>query len=251
MRLQAAGLGALHVLADALDAARVHGVVGKRALFEQVLELVAVERVLHDRREAGAHLGLIAVADGLDQQIAQRLALELELAEHVEDLAAEGLAGLLQLLQQLAIDVAFAGLLGHQVPEVADLGLADAVDAAEALLDAVGVPGQVVVHHQVGALEVDALAGGVGGQQHLHLGVVLERLLRLHALLAAHAAVDHDHGLLTAEQRGDAVLKIVQRVAVLGEEDQLLVRRGCGPRISPGAVRDNAVRPRSRRWRRW
>ena len=107
------------------------------------------------------------------------LALELELAEHVEDLAAEGLAGLLQLLQQRAVDVALAGLLGHQVPQVADLGLADAVDAAEALLEAVGVPGQVVVDHQVGALEVDALAGGVGGQQHLHLGVVLEGLLRL------------------------------------------------------------------------
>ena len=152
-------------------------------------------------REAGAHLGLVAVADGLDQQVAQRPALELELAEHVEDLAAERLARLLELLQQRAIDVALAGLLGHQVPEVADLGLADAVDAAEALLEAVRVPRQVVVHHQVGALEVDAFAGGVGGEQHLHLGVVPERLLRLQPLLAAHAAVDHDHRLLAAEQR--------------------------------------------------
>ena len=45
VRLQAAGLGALHVLADAVDPAGVHGVVGQRALFEQVLELAAVERV--------------------------------------------------------------------------------------------------------------------------------------------------------------------------------------------------------------
>ena len=133
--------------------------------------------------------------------------------------------GLLQLLQQLAIDIALAGLLGDQVPQVADLGLADAVDAAEALLDAVGVPRQVVVDHQVRALEVDALAGGVGGQQHLHLGVVLEGLLRLQALFAAHAAVDDDHGLLAAKQRGDALFKIVERVAVLGEDDELLVRR--------------------------
>jgi hypothetical protein len=84
---------------------------------------------------------------------------------------------------------------------VADLGLADAVDAAEALLEAVGVPRQVVVHHQVRALEVDALACGVRGEQHLDLRVVLERLLRLQALLAAHAAVDHDHGFLAPEQR--------------------------------------------------
>ena len=59
----------------------------------------------------------------------------------------------------------------------------------------VGVPRQVVVHHQVRALKVDAFAGGIGGQQHLHLGIVLERLLRLHPLLAAHAAVDDDHCL--------------------------------------------------------
>ena len=196
VRLEAARLGALHVLADAVHAAGVHRVVGERPLFEQVLELAAVERVLDDRGQAGAHLGLVAVADRLDQQVAQRPPLELELAEHVEDLAAERLARLLQLLQQRAVDVALAGLLGDQVPEVADLGLADAVDAAEALLEAVGVPRQVVVDHQVGALEVDALAGGVGGEQHLHLGVVLERLLRLQPLLAAHAAVDHDHRLL-------------------------------------------------------
>ena len=78
---------------------------------------------------------------------------------------------------------------------MADLGLADAVDAAEALLQAVRVPGQVVVHHQVRALQVDALAGGVGGEQHLHLGVVQEALLRLAPLLAAHAAVDQHHRL--------------------------------------------------------
>ena len=155
---------------------------------------------------------------------------ELELAEHVEHLAAQRLARLLELLQQLAIDVAFARLLRHQVPEVADLGLADAVDAAEPLLEAVGVPRQVVVDHQVGPLEVDALARGVGGEQHPHLRVVLERLLRLHPLLAAHAAVDHDHGLLAAQQGRDAGFEVVERVAVLGEDDELLVRRGLGRR---------------------
>ena len=82
---------------------------------------------------------------------------------------------------------------------MADFGLADAVDAAEALLEAVGIPRQVVVDHQVRALEVDALARGIRGEQHLHLGVVLERLLRVQAILAAHAAVDHHHRLFAAE----------------------------------------------------
>ena len=63
-------------------------------------------------------------------------------------------------------DLALAGVVGDQVPQVADLGLADAVDAAEPLLDPVRVPRQVVVDHQVRALQVQALARGVGGDQH-------------------------------------------------------------------------------------
>jgi len=49
---------------------------------------------------------------------------------------------------------------------VADLSLADPVDTAEALLDPVGVPGQVVVDHQVGPLQVQALPGGVGRHKY-------------------------------------------------------------------------------------
>ena len=199
MRLQAAGFGTLHVFADAVNAAGIHRVVGQRAFFQQILQLAAVEGVLHALWSAGRAPRLFAVADGLDQQIAQRFALELELAKDIEHLAAQRLARLLQLFQQLPIDIALAGLLGHQVPEMADFGLADAVDAAKALFDAVGVPRQVVVHHQVRALEVDAFAGGVGGEQHLDFGVVPERFLRLHPLFAAHAAMDHDDGLVAAQ----------------------------------------------------
>ena len=72
VRLEAAGLGPLHVLADAVDPAGVHGVVGERPFFQQVPELAAVERVFQHRRQAGAHVGLVAVADGLDEQVAQR-----------------------------------------------------------------------------------------------------------------------------------------------------------------------------------
>jgi DNA primase len=40
-----------------------------------------------------------------------------------------------------------AGFFGDQVPEMAYLGLADAVDATEALLNPVGIPWQVIIHH--------------------------------------------------------------------------------------------------------
>jgi hypothetical protein len=61
---------------------------------------------------------------------------------------------------------------------VANLRLANTVDAAEPLLQAVGVPRQVVVDHQIGALQVDALPCCVGGKQYLHVWIVPERLLR-------------------------------------------------------------------------
>jgi hypothetical protein len=108
---------------------------------------------------------------------------------------------------------------------MADLGLADTMDATEALLQPIGVPRQVIVNHQVGALEIDALAGSVSGEQYLHLGVMLEGFLHLQALFATDAPVDDDHSFLAAQQRGDALFQIIERVTVLGEVDQLLVRR--------------------------
>ena len=120
---------------------------------------------------------------------------------------------------------------------MADLRLADAVDAAEALLEAVGVPGQVVVHHEMGALEVDPLAGRVGSEQQLRLRVVQERLLRLAAFFTTHAAVNQDDSLRAAEERADAPLEVVEGVPVLGEENQLLARRGNVRRNGAAAVR--------------
>jgi len=103
---------------------------------------------------------------------------------------------------------------------VTDFRLSDAVDAAEALFEAVGVPGQVVVDHQVSALQVDALTGGVGGHEDFHFLVVGEALLGLLAVLAAHAAVNRDDRLGLAEERADPLGQVVQGVAVLGEDDE-------------------------------
>ena len=223
MRLKPASLCPLHILADALHAGRVHGVLSECLVFEQVLNLRLVEGALDRLGESSAHLGLLAVANGFDEKIAERLALEVDLAEDVEDLPTESLARLLELLEQLAVDVAFAGLLGNEVPEVTDLGLPDAVNAAEALLETVWVPGQVVVHHEVCALEVDALSRCIRRYQDLHFGVVLEGLLDLQPLFAPDTAVDHRHRFRTTEERLNPALEVVQGVLVLGEDDQLLL----------------------------
>ena len=164
VRLQPPRRRPLHLLPHPLHARGVHGIRRQRLILQQLLQLLAVEGGIQHRGQPCPHLRLLPVADRLQQQVAQRPAGELQLAEHVEHLPAERLARLLQLLQQPAVDVALARLLRHQVPQVAHLGLADPVDAAEALLQAVRVPRQVVVHHQVGALQVDPLACRVGGQ---------------------------------------------------------------------------------------
>ena len=123
--------------------------------------------------QPGSPLRLFAVANGFHQQLAQRH-LRKEIAQDIEDLAVERLALRLQFAQQPFVDVAFARLAGDQVPQVADLRLADAVNTAETLLQPVGIPGQVVVDHQVRALQVDAFAGGIGGQQIVDTGIVAE-----------------------------------------------------------------------------
>jgi hypothetical protein len=84
--------------------------------------------------------------------------------------AAQRLALDFQLLEQALENVALARFGSHHVPQVADLGLADTVDAAEALLQAVRVPRQVVVDHQVGVLQVHAFAGRVGGHSTRAVG---------------------------------------------------------------------------------
>ena len=92
-----------------------------------------------------------------------------------------------------------------------------------------GFQGRIVVDHEVSALEVDALAGGIGGEQDLDRDVMEEALLGLAAVLAPHPAVDDRHGLAAPEQLvGDVVIEVAQSVAVLGKDDDLLARRRLG-----------------------
>ena len=79
-----------------------------------------IERVVDPAQQAGADFGLVAVADGLEQQVLEAHLLE-DFAQDVEDAAPERLALDVELLEQAVEDIAFAGFLGDEVPEVADL----------------------------------------------------------------------------------------------------------------------------------
>jgi hypothetical protein len=149
VRLEAVGLHALHAQPDLLDVGERHHVVVQRLPCQHLLEAVA-DGGVDDLEELAADLLLVAVADRLDEQVLEAAVAE-HFAEDVIDATAERLALLLKLLQQPPVDVALASLGGDHVPHVADLGLPDAVNAAETLLDAVGVPRQVVVDQQMRA----------------------------------------------------------------------------------------------------
>ena len=85
-----------------------------------------------------------------------------DVLEHVGHLAEE-LVDALEALGQEAVDAVFDGVaVAHVVDGHVVAGLADALDAAFALFESGGVPGQVEVDEGAQALEVESLAGGFG-----------------------------------------------------------------------------------------
>jgi hypothetical protein len=86
----------------------------KGALFKEVLEFDLVEDIVHDARQPGAHFRLFAVTDRLDEEIPESTALEMKLAQDIEDATPEGLAPLVKLFEETAINVALTRFLGHK-----------------------------------------------------------------------------------------------------------------------------------------
>src|SRR5439155_9246092 len=183
-------------------------------------QVVAIEGVLDALAEPGADVRLVAVADSLEQQVLEASALE-DFAEDVKDAAIERLALDPQFFKEPEIDLTFAGFLGDKVPEVTDLLLVDAVDAAKALFKAVRIPRQVIIDHQVGVLEVHSFASGIGGDEDADSGVGPEHGLQAAAFIAVGAAVDGDDGVSIAEDASNLLVQVVQSVAMLGKEDEL------------------------------
>ena len=198
----------------------------QRLLREHLVQPVPDPRV-DDAIQFGLHLGAVPVPYGLDQQVAQGPFLEgVIVTEHVEQVSVVRHRHLFDLREQPCENIAFAGVLGHHVPQVTDLALTDAVDTSKALLYPVRIPRQVVVDHQVGALQVEPLPRGVRGEQHHRVGVVGEFLTRRHSFLAAGAAVDPDHRVGAAELGADSLIQVVEGVPVLGEDDDFPRRPG-------------------------
>ena len=106
---------------------------------------------------------------------------------------------------------------------MADLALTDTVNTAKSLFDTIGVPGQVVVDHKVGALQVQSLAGGVGSKQHEGARVVRELFADGLAKMPRRAPMNGANGVGAAQLGGDFILQVSEGIAVFGEDNDLAV----------------------------
>ena len=195
--------------------------------FQGVLADGPESALVHVVQQPVFEVGVAQLAGVVVAQHALDLGGGQHLADDVEDrVVVQGVANLLQLLQQALEDAAFDGVGRHEVEDQAVLGLAVAVDAAHPLFEAVGVPGDVVVEQDVAALEVDAFAGRLGRHEDLDRPFA-ELLLGVQpgagvvARADSHAAVDAADAEAPLDQLGD---EVVERVLELGEEEQPLVR---------------------------
>ena len=107
---------------------------------------------------------------------------------------------------------------------MANLGLADAVDTSEALLQTIWIPRQVIVHHEMSPLEVDALACSIRSQENLDFRIMEETFLGLAAFLSPHTTMNVHESLGTPENSAYLFFQIVERVAVFREDNNFLTR---------------------------
>ena len=206
--MQPARLRPLHLFPDFVNAAGIHEIVDERMFVQQVAQFILVKGVANGGGKTRSYFRLLSITDGFDQEFPQGPSFKMQFTQHVEHLSSQGRARLLQFIQQGEIDVPFPGPVGNEVPEVAYLRLADSMNAAKPLLNPVRVPRQVVIHHQVRPLQVDAFARRVGSQQYLDFRVVPEGLLRLQPVFPAHAAVDQDNRLGAPLKGCDTLLQV-------------------------------------------
>ena len=100
-----------------------------------------------------------------------------------------------------------------------DLGLADSVDTTKPLLQSVGIPGQVIVDHQMRSLQVDAFAGSICGNQNTDAFILLEELLHFAAFVSEHATMDRYNCRCITDEGADFACQIVQCVFVFCKDD--------------------------------
>ncbi len=116
--------------------------------------------------------------------------------------------------------------------------LTDTIDPADALFDFHGIPWQVVVYKQIGALKIQAFCRGIRTHKHIDFASqepVLDRLpfnaakpfaLRLDVLAALAGISSNQHGRINLPKASDDIL---QRVVEACKDNCLPNSSACSP----------------------
>src|SRR6266508_5514982 len=105
---------------------------------------------------------------------------------------------------------------------MADLYLADAMDATEALFDPIWIPGQVVIDHEMrAALKIHAFAGGIVCDHYANERIGIDCSDGGASCLAGNAAMDHNDSSRLANPGGYLLLQVFERIFRFCEDDNL------------------------------
>jgi hypothetical protein len=81
---------------------------------------------------------------------------------------------------------------------MAYFSLSYAMDTAETLLNAIGIPGEIIVDHEMSALEIYAFSGCICGNKDLAIFILFKGFFCLFPILSSHTPVDVDDGIRMA-----------------------------------------------------
>ena len=168
--MEAPCFGLFHFFFYREEPFRAHVLLYECIAVEEVADMRFVKSRVNRLLQTSLNVGPIVVADGVQEQVPEAAFFKY-IAEYVEDTAFEGFADRFEFGQKLVIHVALSGFLGNEIPQVADFVLSDAVDTSEALFHPVGIPGEVVVDHQVGVLEVHTFPSCVCCHKHADISI--------------------------------------------------------------------------------
>ena len=173
IRLEPSRFGLLHFLLHREQPLGAHRFLSEGIALKNLAKTTLIEGVVDALSESQSNFRLVAVSDRLEKQVLKARLLE-DLAEDIEDAAFERFALYFDLFQQAMIDITLARFLSHEIPKMTHLLLTDAVDTAKPLFEAIGIPRQVVVDHQVCVLKVHAFTCGVGGDEDTYIVIRAE-----------------------------------------------------------------------------
>ena len=156
--------------------------------------MLPVCKVINGLEEPGTNIGPVSIPDGFNQKITQPLVAK-QLAENVKHAAAERAALLFDFFKEALEYIALASFVRHEIPKVANFGLTDAMNSAKPLFKAVRVPWDVVIDHQMCALEVNTFTRSVGRHEYLDTFVLSESLLCISPLFSPDSAMNRYNGL--------------------------------------------------------